>query len=239
MADFNLVRQQVNTVGFLEMNGFKIRKVGTSIRSDACPVCGQGSRESNKLAIMSDLQHWKCFACGARGDVIDAASAIWGVSLKEAANRLVNDVQAGAPYVGFKVSLDKLPDVDKIKKKTAEAISLIREKTAGIWNEEAAQYLERNRCIPRAVLLQAVEQGVLGFLPSTNQWRNAKWLKENVGETLLVESNLLKPGKRLPAISFRPIVLFLANRASAEFRMARDPEEGERKAIRYGVASEP
>ncbi|MEB8487441.1 MULTISPECIES: toprim domain-containing protein [Acidithiobacillus] len=235
----------LDLVAFLENYLGNGKKEGKSYRFTACPQCGQSSAKSEKLSVTagnSGTQHYRCYRCGAAGTIIDAAMAIWGVHEPlEAAKILLGENAPRA--VVIKRSDSKPAEPANDPQAMTAAITRIRQVTANQniddprWRKAVA-YLVEERCIPKAVVQEAMKRLILGFIPDDVS-NAAQFLERSVGREILEASGLWKPGKKIPGISFRPIVSFFPKLTSAEFRIARSPVEGEKKAMRYGVGSYP
>lgn len=79
--DFDLIRRAVNLRRFVEAD------LGPPLRHGrwACPIHGG---EGPNFAVEPDGQRFRCWTCGARGDVLDYLVAREGITLAEAAARL-------------------------------------------------------------------------------------------------------------------------------------------------------
>ncbi len=217
------------------------RKVGSSTRFATCPSCGDSaSASSNKLTISKDDRTWHCFSCGEHGSILDAAMLLWGCSLIQAAKQLLG--------VRDEFRASSLPKIDRsaelaaIAARTAkmrQAFMAIQHACAEFQDEaEPLSYLVDNRKIPLRIVREAQRRGMVGFLPSdSNKAKDV--LLSAVGEDLLRETELWKPDKKLPGISYRPLVFFLPNLSSAEFRLIGEVKEGWTKSIRYGALEYP
>ncbi len=84
------IRQRVNLVHVIENRGLQVRKVGKSWRT-ACPF-HQGSNP-DALAIWRDpdgAEHFRCFSCGAGGDVFTVIQALDRLDFRQAVEGLAN-----------------------------------------------------------------------------------------------------------------------------------------------------
>jgi len=63
------------------------------------------------------------------------------------------------------------------------------------------------------------------------------FLTEVAGQELMVKAGLWNPDKKAPACAFRPLWFRSQSHCAAEFRLMREPKEGEKKAMRYGGKS--
>lgn len=220
--------------------GVKGRRVASGMRFGSCPACGQSdNKASTKLSISKDDRAFYCHSCGAKGNIIYAASLLWGCSEEDATDKL-NGVSSRPKAV--------LPKRDP-KKEQAEqaantalmrdAFSRLQRATAAFVDEPAVlNYLVNERKLPLPIVREAQRQGMVGFLPNDST-KASKVIVEAVGEELLRKTGLWKPDKKLPGITYRPLVFFLPNLSSAEFRVIGDVKEGTTKSIRYGTLEYP
>lgn len=234
------VKASVSLQVFLEEHGAQFRKVGGNWRSDFCPCCGASRADSNKLGLHSGDQKWRCFSCGRGGDVIDAAAALWCMPHRDALKRLAGEqwVSAATPVMRRRSSTD--PSANQARQAALnKALERLREGVGKLAPDpEVMAYMTKVRGIPGRVIAKAQALKMLGFLPAA-PFQARLFLEDTVGQDLMLESGLWKEGQKIPAIAYRPIVFFLPGMDSAEFRLCRKPNDGERKAIRYGSASRP
>lgn len=240
------VKASVSLQGFLEGFGAKFTRVGVGLRSDACPCCGEGQKGSNKVGLLAGGQKWRCFSCGKGGDVIDAAAFLWGIPHRDALHRLAKEQWVSDTVPVTRNSRAKTEEDQKKAQQAAlnEVLKRLQKAVAGyVPEDEVIAYLTRHdeehqRGIPGRIVAQAQARGMLGFLPN-NPLKARMFLEDRVGKDLLIQAGLWNPEKKMPAIAYRPLVFFMPGMDSAEFRLAREAGEGERKAIRYGSASRP
>jgi len=235
------VKAAVSLQGFLEGFGAKFSRVGGGLRSDVCPCCGEGQRRSNKVGLLAGGQKWRCFSCGKGGDVIDAAVFLWSIPHRDAIHRLAKEqwVDGTAPIQ--RNTKAKAEDEAKrgMQQALNEALKRLQKATSGfVPDDSAVAYLTQERCIPGRLVAQAQAQGLLGFLPD-NPIKARMFLEDRVGKELMIQAGLWNADKKMPAMAYRPLVFFMPGMNSAEFRLARKAQEGERKAIRYGSSSRP
>ena len=87
---FEAVKQSVTTRQAAEQYGLRVGRNGMA----CCPF------HNDKTPSMKLDRRYHCFGCGADGDVIDFAAALYGLGKKEAAVQLVNDF--GLSYEDWK-----------------------------------------------------------------------------------------------------------------------------------------
>jgi len=211
---------------------FHLRKRGNGYAANHCPHCPPGKNDAMSIYPSDGIWRWHCFRCARGGTVIDFAAAIWGTSEREAAMRLVKSTDPGKadPSHGAPKKVKASQDVMK------NAITQLLNN--GHTNlKECFEYLEQ-RGISKKTANEAIRRGMLRFLPA-NPFQANKFLLKNLGIKTLREAGFLKPEARWPGIAFRPLVFFFPGYTAAEFRLARQPKEGEPKAIRYGYIERP
>lgn len=211
-------------------NGFALRKQGNGYAAKHCPHCDPGQNDAMSIFPKGGIWRWNCFRCNRGGTVVDFAAAIWGIPERDAAIRLANDEEIEQavviPQESKRVCSESLA--------TAIDLLLVNGHTSV---RECFDYLG-SRGISERTTTQAVRRGLLRFLPA-DPFKANKMLIERLGSGLLSKSGFLKPEARWPGIAFRPMVSFFPGGGAAEFRLARDPKEGEPKAIRYGHVKWP
>lgn len=239
--------KELSLQAFLETElGVAAKRVGSGLRMDSCPACGEGKVASHKLSISKDDRTYRCFSCGSQGSILDAGMALWGVDLVEVGRRLLGDRPLG-DHTEVKLAKPKIdPQVAEAERKeqTAlmrKALGLIQQATLDFKDESVPlNYLVHDRGIPLRIVREGQRRGMVGFLPGDSQ-RAFDVVREAVGEDLLRKSGLWKPDKKMPGIVYRrPLIFFLPGLSSAEFRVAmKVVPEGWTKSIRYGNLEYP
>ena len=229
---FDRARKEVDLASFVrqQVGGVDPKKIGASYRWATCPIpsCGSGSKDSRRFSVKGDCA--RCFVCGFQGGVVDLAAEIWGCDALEAAKRLL---MADRPPVKV-VSLATESDVPEEEQHEAlhQVLTILR-KHICVPRPAGLTYLAGMRGLPHEVIEEALKRGIVGMLPC-NPVEATKFLVDRVGKELLEKSGLWKPGKRMPGIAYKPLVFFMPDLRSAEFRMLKEPKPDESKSIRYG-----
>jgi len=220
--------------------GFPASRGSSGDRFRACPECGLSDNpNSNRLSIQDD-RTWHCFSCGQGGDIINAAAAAWNVSCYEAACQLAGR-RRDFKYQAPPMQSAKEKFAERLEKTSVmrEVFSRIQQACASFKNESMPlEYLVQERAIPLGTVREAQSRGIVGFLPADPN-AAAEVVIEAVGRELLQKSGIWKPESAVPGISYRPLVFFLPNLASAEFRVCGQVEAKWSKSIRYGVREYP
>lgn len=228
--------KQRSLVDFATNEGFELRAQGFGFVGKHCPYCKGGGHNALSVFPQDGTWRWNCFRCRRGGTVIDFAAAVWGVSELEAAKRLANE---DTGFLGAAVCRTPAPERKATTEENPALTLALQALFKGAYTRvpEALDYL-RSRGIGSRTVAEACLRGLLRFLPANPKEASAL-LAQRVGVESLVAAGLLRQGKRWPAIAFRPLVFFFPGGRAAEFRLARAPQQGEPKAIRYGHAEWP
>ncbi len=231
---------------WMDAEGYFLRHQGGSYGCHACPHCGEGDPQSNALSVFrSDsgqgIWRYRCWRCGKGGSVVDFIATVRGMSATEAAKMLVSGAQtsgfvrAAAPPK-TKTNLKPLQQSPKQLADSKKVFELIR--TKGLSTEPGVRSYLESRRISASLQNEAFARNMLRMLPA-NPAQAMEWLLENVGEELLESAGFWKQESKWPPIAFRPLIFLLPNDSGAEFRLARDPNGDEPKALRYGRLNWP
>jgi len=193
-------------------------------RYSTCPSCGSSS-DNGKVSIQKS--QFRCFKCGAHGDIIEAACLFYGCSKNEAVMKITGverPVYVARP--------------EPVKKDPAALLSLIQTVMNGstVPCFEVQAYL-LSRKISVVTQNRAIVQGLLRFLPGKDSGTNFQFLKTLCGLESLEKSGLLSGVKQFAPASYRPLVLVAKDGLAMEFRLIRERTESESKVIRYGHMS--
>lgn len=221
MSVFKQARAKVSLSEFLakELNAKQV-VTGSNVRQNACPNPKCSPKETDlPVSITGDF--FRCWACGSRGDVSAAATLLWGASPQEAARRLIS-------MEGYAVPAQT--GAANSKEKEDAILKILAPLKARPIDPIGADWL-MSRGISESMIQQAVSRGLLAFLPGSPD-RAMEWLEAEIEQEAIRMAGMWREGSRAPAIIFRPVV-FTGN-ASAEFRLAREPNEREPKALRFG-----
>lgn len=233
-VDFKDVKEACSLLDFLEFDmGAVMHKVAGELRFNVCPWpdCGESSKDSIKVSVR-DGERWHCFSCKRNGDILDAASNFFGLSLFEAADRLSNKTTDEIPrpkrvYVApLKVERDQ------------EAINLVISKlleAQGQADPDVVEYLQ-GRAIPPDITEWAVGIQVMLTLPGDPNV-GLRYLLDVVGEELLKKAGMWKKDSQCPAIIYRPLAFVSADKTGIEFKLIGESSVAIAKAIRYGNPS--
>ncbi|MBG6083017.1 toprim domain-containing protein [Rubrivivax gelatinosus] len=231
-VDFATVRAKVPLTWFFEhMLGASeptLRSQGT-LRYNVCPNpdCGLASKASTKCSVSRD--RWNCFACGKKGDVVEAAMHHWGTSLKDAALRLIGADEEVLCSYKAPVAPPKVDRDDAVLHKViAQLVDAQRDVATG-----AIEYLA-SRGIDPKLTREAVRRKLLVTLPE-----DPEACKEHLlgvcGRDALATAGLWRHDAKAPAAAFRPLMFVSYGMTSVEFRLMRKPKPGDIKSLRYGA----
>lgn len=221
MSLFQQAREKVSLLDFMakELNAKQV-VTDSSVRQNACPNPKCSPNPSDfPVSIRGDF--FRCFACGSRGDVSAAAALLWSVPTAEAAKRLTKS----SAYSSSEIAVQ----VDSAAR--SAAIRKIIEPLRSNPIDPAGAAWIRSRGISESLIQEAVQRGLLAFLPGSPE-KAMEWLEREVEEEAIRMAGMWREGARAPSIIFRPVVF--TSESSAEFRLAREPQEREPKALRFG-----
>ena len=91
-TEIDPVFREARRADILAVGGTPLFRAGRRMRGE-CPICGasRGKRADAAYAVDPEAGVFKCFACGAGGDVIRLEQLLRGGSAREAATRLVQE----------------------------------------------------------------------------------------------------------------------------------------------------
>ena len=227
-VDFAEVREKVPLTWFFEhmLNAGEPTKSAGTLRYHVCPACGPASKTSTKVSVQDGK--WKCFACPKKGDVVEAAAEFWGISLKDAAMRLVGaDQEVLSSYRAPQPRHQVERDDSMLHEAIARLVDAQGKVTAG-----AIAYLADRGINPR-LTMEAVERKLLVTLPEDPEVCKQHLLNV-VGRDRLAAAGLWREDARAPAAAFRPLMFVSHGKTSVEFRLMRKAKSGEIKSLRYG-----
>ncbi len=111
--------------------GLKLTKAGAELKA-CCPF---HQDRSPSFYVFADGLRWHCFGCGATGDVLDFVQRYYGLSLKDAAERLY----------GEDLPLIDAPKLLPKKSSTLEYAQSVWNAAAAITGTPVERYLDRRR----------------------------------------------------------------------------------------------
>lgn len=237
-----VISQAKNKVDLLKFLSVELQveplKRTSGYRFSSCPHCGPGEAGSMKLSVRFGSSSYHCFGCMGQKDsrsVVDAASAIYGLSPIQAAIRLLKDSgHYSTPITQVPKAKPPEPSADPI---ISEATLKIYAALQGRKNDDAVKYLT-SRSISPWVIQEMVSRGILRFMPQVPMHAKGM-LEKHVGKDLMIAAKMWNPDKKAPVIAFRPMVTFFPGNDRAEYRLIKSAREGEPKGIRYGTDTFP
>ena len=80
-----------------KLTGTPLRRAGKRLRGE-CPLCGASKGKTTGGAFSVDVSagRWMCWACGEKGDGVDLAAKLWGMTPRAAAEALAGSSPASA-----------------------------------------------------------------------------------------------------------------------------------------------
>lgn len=227
-VDFSTVKESVPVVAFFDLHMGTSKTVAGGLRYASCPACGSSNdKQSVRCSVRNNK--WHCFSCAQKGDVIDAAAHLFGISHARAAEQLLES--ASDIPEEFKRRALQPPTPPR----NDDALALVIDKLIAAQTEIdplVEKYLI-GRGISKQVIQEALARGILISLPS-NPDKAIRHLVDHVGIELLKEAGLWKKDAKAPGIIYRPLAFVSHNRRSVEFRLIEKSED-KVKVIRYGT----
>lgn len=106
---YDEVRERADLAEYAEAHlEVRTRRADGSPETCVCPACGSGTGPNGTAALSlnpHDRMHWRCFACGAGGDVYDLAGAVMGTTDLKA------ELEAVADWAGLDLEGIEKPDL--------------------------------------------------------------------------------------------------------------------------------
>lgn len=198
----------------------------SGMRMEGCfdPSCKNGDLHRTSLK----QPYFRCWSCGASGDVTKAASLAWSTTQRQAAVQLV-DLGLKAAVIKDPSQLAPATVVDR-----AALIRVIKRvrKTAYL-SMQVLQYLRDQRILD-AVINEALAAGVLVGLPGPPH-EAQEWLQDVAGRDDMEASGLWRSEALRPACAFKPLWLLHGHEA-LETASITGSQHG--VDLRYGAATQ-
>ncbi len=235
--------KRISLSAFLERElGVTAKCRGRFVRFSSCPdaTCRAAVNPRSERLLVRDDAGFRCFRCGARGSIIDAAMRLWGLATPLDAARAVLNEPNAPPRILCQPDPRLLEEARQHESVLVETLHRLRAAAdlAG-QDERNLRYLCEERAIPLAVVREAQHRRLLGFLPSSRR-AATRLITERVGGDLLTHSGLWNCSRsECPWIASRPIVFFFPGMTAAEFRLNRRPRTDEKKCLQRGSTQYP
>ncbi len=240
MNIFSEVKEKVSLEAFLREQGFDLTRFPSGLRSRRCvsPACGSDALGSAKMRLSIRGERgdfWKCWSCGASGDVSKAAALLWGIRQDAAAKRLLQEAARRSAYNLMTMARTGAPQTSVAQQRALEAIirSLRHEP---IMSDEVRAFLDGHG-VRHDVTERAMRSGVIAGLPG-EPGRARALLEKLVGRDQLRAAGLWHPDAPYPALAFRPLLGFLGSSGIEAVALKTDGSSGP-AMLRYGEAREP
>ena len=143
-------------------------------------VCPFHQDHNPSLAINPDRKHWKCWACGAKGDVVDFVSMYDRIDKRESANFLMGETPATRPRKPPPKPAPKPEPSPVWHDNDWQAVvnEVIEKAEACLWSSEGrdARALLKSRCFQD----DTIRRFHLGFVPARYQTRRVPLLNRGI-----------------------------------------------------------
>ena len=95
--DFEQVRREASIEQVLRLVGYKPLTVSGAQWRGPCPVHKSTNARSRSFSVSLERNAFQCFGCGAQGNQLDLAAALFGLSVYEAAVELCRQLNIEPP----------------------------------------------------------------------------------------------------------------------------------------------
>ncbi len=240
MNIFSDVREKVSLEAFLREQGFDMARFDSGLRSRRCvsPSCGSDADSSSKMRLSVRDGFWRCWSCGKRGDVSEAAALLWSVRRDVAAKRLLQETARNSAHNLMATARTAVLPASVAQQRALESVirSLRNEPTM---SAEVLAFLT-GRGVREEVAERAAQSGVIVGLPGEPDRARAR-LENLVGREHLCAAGLWRPEAPYPALAFRPLLGMLGSSGIEAIKTNAALPEGSSgpSMLRYGEAREP
>lgn len=230
---FQMARQAVQLESLMAWERRTNKRFPSGLRMEGCfdPKCESGDRFRTSIRN----GYFRCWSCGAAGDVVKAASLAWNMSQSAAARELL---QKKACFAARKVVASSAAgDVADVAGQWA--ITELTEKLFETrFMDDAVRASLNRRCITNAVIDEALEHGLLLGLPTDPLAAKAA-VEDLVGSRLPRHAGMWRDAQTVPACVFRPL-WFRHGQGCIETRaIAEGVKAAGSSLLRYGSATTP
>jgi DNA primase len=194
------IKQAVPITALVSGYGHTLLKAGSNYKA----LCPFHDDHNPSLIVNPDRQSYKCWSCGAGGDVFDFVMATERVEFKEALRMLAD--RAGIalhPPDNRERSAAQGPSKTELWEVLAWAEKRFVEALAQ--SDDARAYLAQ-----RGVSMESIERFSLGYAPDGRDWLAAEGRRKGLSQTVLETAGLIarKEGSTFTYDRFRGRVIF-------------------------------
>jgi DNA primase len=179
------IKQAVDIVALVGEYGLSLQRTGSKYKA----LCPFHDDHNPSLELNPDRQSFKCWSCGAGGDIFDFVKDFERVDFPEALRMLADraGVTLGEPDAPSAPGLSKV----ELFGVTAWAETAFVEALGQ--SDEARSYLEK-----RGISAESVDKFRLGFAPESRDWLTAKARKAGISAASLEKVGLIVRSERNP-----------------------------------------
>lgn len=237
MADglnaFQMARQAVQLESLMAWERRTNKRFPSGLRMEGCfdPRCESGDRFRTSIRN----GYFRCWSCGAAGDVVKAAALAWSMSQTAAARELL---AKQASFAARRVVASSAAG-ESAEQAGQWAMTELTEKLfeSRMMDDVVRTSLNR-RCITNAAIDEALEHGLILGLPTDPHAAKAA-VEGLVGGRLPRHAGMWRDGQTVPACVFRPL-WFRHGQGCIETRaIAEGIKAAGSSLLRYGSASTP
>lgn len=115
------IKTEYNIVDYIKTNGVELKSAGNNIYKGLCPFHNE---KTPSFTVSEDFQNYRCFGCGASGDILSFAQHTHTVSFVEAAKMLAEEK---GYKLDEKTTEEDSKDINGIRKVVEDAALFYRE----------------------------------------------------------------------------------------------------------------
>ena len=181
--DVELVKSRIDIVDVVSRY-VKLKRAGKNL-SGLCPFHRE---RTPSFTVSPERQTFKCFGCGAGGDVLTFIQEIEGVEFREALSMLAE--RAGVTLSGYNSSTKG----GGTKKK--RALTDVLANAATLYHKEVYEHQDvLDYLKSRGVREADIQKWQIGYAPKSWSWLQEKLATDTERQKLLYEAGLLKQGR--------------------------------------------
>jgi len=175
------IRERVDIVDLVSRY-VSLRQAGRNFKG-LCPFHQERTPSFN---VNRELKLWKCFGCGAGGDVFSFLMAVENLSFSDAGRRLAE--MAGLEWESTPVQRQQASERDRICQANALALQWFRSNLSSLPAAEAA----RAHLAQRGILPETVDQFRIGYAPEAWDALTGYLARHGIGQHMAVAAGLAR-----------------------------------------------
>lgn len=185
MASFkeqiSAIKEAYNIVDLIESENVNLKSAGPSIYKGLCPF---HSEKTPSFTVNEQFQNYRCFGCGANGDIITFIQETHGWSLIEAVKYLAKNKGISLELNDYKPDDGPKIDIKKMYSLVKDAEEFYRSEFIKLDNSHPA----KKEVLKRGM---SVDNPVFGYAPERNKALYSHLLQLGYSEELMLQSELI------------------------------------------------